>query len=182
MLRVLVPERARSVERKLGLGDGLSLAGVVLLLGDLSQSTLYLCRGLGSSHQIHALADSPVTEDGYRLLTTASNEDPLRVQHPSSIPIPTSPPFHDTLHLLPPRPASAFGPSLTYTGFNRFDSGTRIDFVFLYDALGEGAGWAVQRYGVVENWVDEDAHGWKGRWSDHRLVVCELVQTEEWRS
>lgn len=38
------------------------------------------------------------------------------------------------------------------------------------------SGWVVGEYAVVDNWVDGDWTGWRGRVSDHRAVVVELVK------
>jgi len=36
--------------------------------------------------------------------------------------------------------------------------------------------WEVVEHAVLDNWVDGDRTGWKGRTSDHRAVVVELVR------
>jgi hypothetical protein len=37
------------------------------------------------------------------------------------------------------------------------------------EPVGRGS-WEVARYACVDNFVEEDARGWSGRWSDHRAV------------
>ncbi|CED83890.1 Endonuclease/exonuclease/phosphatase [Phaffia rhodozyma] len=175
LLRTLLPDYAKQVEKQLGLGDGKNLVGNVLLMGDLN---------------------SPAEEQGYQALTnvtlTASSLDAN-----ASL---TSPAFHDTLRILPRRAASPsnmttqlpllpYGPYLTWTSFNPTSSvvQTRIDFVFLYDRSWLGSNDAttssatnatsltVSRFGVGSNYNEGDLYGWKGYLTDHRPVLVELL-------
>lgn len=37
-------------------------------------------------------------------------------------------------------------------------------------------GWMIVRYACVDNWVEADAEGWTGRWSDHRAVKVKIAK------
>lgn len=68
---------------------------------------------------------------------------------------------------------------MTYTGFLADTDMTRIDFVFLYEESKAGlikGGYVVSKYAVIDNWVDGDETGWRGRVSDHRAVMAEIVE------
>lgn len=103
------------------------------------------------------------------------------------------PPLSSRPVQLPPH--LPFGPWTTYTGFDAGVRMTRIDFVFLLEtsaarispsgALPRGqeavaeareGKWEVTEHAVIDNWVDGDRTGWKGRSSDHRAVLVELVR------
>jgi hypothetical protein len=43
--------------------------------------------------------------------------------------------------------------------------------------VGRG-GWEVARYACVDNFVEGDADGWVGRWSDHRAVRATFAKAE----
>jgi hypothetical protein len=65
----------------------------------------------------------------------------------------------------------------TYSGFKKPGDhlATRIDFIMLVQEGNEGkGGWEVSRFGVIDNWIEGGVDGWKGRWSDHRLVRATL--------
>jgi hypothetical protein len=173
LLRQIVPEAARKAEHKLGKGDGKKLAGVVLLMGDLSQCFVSV-RDFRASRPMpddpcllsSPHVDSPADEAGFQALTSSLSSHPR-----------LTPPFHHLPTLLPIS-RHAFGPKHTYTGFYPSERQTEIDFVFLYDESVE-AGWSAERYGVVEPGLDvreQEGQGlWRGRLSDHRFVGGEVV-------
>lgn len=76
-----------------------------------------------------------------------------------------------------------YGFKETYSGFKKPGdrSATRIDFVMLAQE-GNGmegkGGWEVSRFGVMDNWIEGGVDGWKGRWSDHRLVRATLSRLD----
>ncbi|WWC87916.1 uncharacterized protein L201_002816 [Kwoniella dendrophila CBS 6074] len=88
-----------------------------------------------------------------------------------------------------PEQTRPYGPVHTYTDFAPPGSkdATRIDLIMIgavpsagrhqnqdEDAdlkSGKGrAGWKITRYACLDNYVEDDIEGWKGRWSDHRAV------------
>ncbi|WRT65727.1 uncharacterized protein IL334_002675 [Kwoniella shivajii] len=123
--------------------------------------------------------NSPPSEGGYRNITSPH---PLPSGQSSFY-------FLDSYTHLSPSSTTPqtrpYGPELTYTDFAPPGSrdATRIDFVMLgaepasdkeYNVKGRGE-WEVDRYACLDNFVDGDVKGWKGRWSDHRAVRVTIV-------
>lgn len=184
MLRIILPDVARKVEKKKDIGDGETLVGAVLLIGDLSTCIPSPDRLTWKLTLPCRPVDSPAEEKGYQSLVNATSISPSL----------KTPPFYDALDLLALRPPSyspplsraqqrlphlPFGPRMTYTGFLADTDMTRIDFVFLYEESKAGiikGGYVVSKYAVIDNWVDGDETGWRGRVSDHRAVMAEIVE------
>ena len=146
--------------------------------------------------------DSPASEKGFQSLTNATSPSlPSPAFHDaitllSLRPPAGSPPLTRKQARLAYEP---WGPSETYSGFNAGASMSRIDFIFLFstssarstavvalesaaprgktaaDEAVEGR-WTVAEHSVLDNWLDGDRSGWRGRTSDHRAVVVELVR------
>lgn len=133
--------------------------------------------------------DSPSREDGYKNITSLH---PLPSGQPSFT-------FLDSFtNLLTTSSSSAsspiiplqtrpYGPHLTYTDFAPpgARNATRIDFVMLGAEVDDDdpakrgkarGGWTIVRYACVDNWVEADAEGWNGRWSDHRAVRVTIAK------
>ena len=111
----------------------------------------------------------------------------------SSLPIPGGAPsihFMDAFTHLSTRSSRGSGQSQpygsreTYSDFRKpgYHLATRIDFIMIATEGGESkkgkGGWEVSRFGVVDNWIEDAVDGWKGRWSDHRLVRATLRRTD----
>lgn len=129
------------------------------------------------------LVDSPPEEAGYKIMTSSARA-PGGAATES---------FLDAYTHLSTRNSSRSGESQpygsveTYSGFKKPGdrSATRIDFIMLAkseetsdkgkgkEEIGKGD-WEVSRFGVNDNWIDNSVDGWKGRWSDHRLVRSTL--------
>lgn len=143
-----------------------------ILLGDFSKSTSSLPSSTLRCY--HSLTiDSPPEEAGYKIMTSSA----------------TPPGGEPTLHFmdafthLSTRSSTTSGQSQpygfreTYSDFKKpeYHAATRIDFIMLAAEGNEGkGGWEVSRFGVVDNWIEGGVDGWKGRWSDHRLVRATL--------
>ncbi|KAL0252313.1 hypothetical protein I308_101702 [Cryptococcus tetragattii IND107] len=133
--------------------------------------------------------NSPSHEDGYKNITSLH---PLPSGQPSFT-------FLDSfINLLTTSSSSAsssiiplqtrpYGPHLTYTDFAPpgARNATRIDFVMLGAEVDDDdpanggkarGGWTIVRYACVDNWVEVDAEGWTGRWSDHRAVRVTIAK------
>jgi len=144
-----------------------------ILLGDFSESTLCGVIARYCSLGRWLTTDSPPEEAGYKIMTSsATPPGGAASQH-----------FMDAYTHVSLRSPGNLGESQpygfreTYSGFKKpgDHAATRIDFVMLAADGKEGkGGWEVSRFGVIDNWVQGGVDGWKGRWSDHRLVRATL--------
>ena len=143
-------EAHASATTSTGHGDKFRTRDLIVLMGDFN---------------------SPPTDTGYRRITDPGDlPDGSESLH-----------FSDSFYTLETRPnrheaggpqTGPSGPVGTYTSFDppsptKRDADPRIDFIMVAT---ESMGWGVKRYACVDNWVDGDAAGWKGRFSDHRIV------------
>jgi endonuclease/exonuclease/phosphatase family metal-dependent hydrolase len=142
----------------------------IILLGDFSMSPY---TSLGPV----LTTDSPPEEAGYKIMTSSATP-------PGGA---ASLHFMDAFTHLSTRnskhsgESQPYGSKETYSGFKKPGDrlATRIDFVMLAQEGEEGkGGWGVSRFGVIDNWVEGGVDGWKGRWSDHRLVRATLSRQD----
>jgi hypothetical protein len=80
-----------------------------------------------------------------------------------------------------PGQSQPYGSRETYTDFRKpgYHLATRIDFIMIAAEGDTGkGGWEVSKFGVIDNWIEDAVDGWKGRWSDHRLVRATLRRTD----
>ncbi|WWC68613.1 uncharacterized protein I206_102543 [Kwoniella pini CBS 10737] len=138
--------------------------------------------------------NSPPEEKGYKNITSSK---PLLSNQSSFY-------FLDSFNHLFGKQTRPYGPEHTYTDFAPPGSKnqTRIDFIMLgadnlpkYQKKGEEeilnetsnlverasarGGWKVDKYACLDNFIEGDSDGWKGRWSDHRVVRISISKTSQ---
>ncbi|WVR03797.1 hypothetical protein IAU60_000792 [Kwoniella sp. DSM 27419] len=164
LIRSQIWEWVRSVQKE----EKTSCRAPILLFGDFNsppEEAGY--RNITSLHPLPSGQKSYSFLDSFHHLTT-------RPPDPSSTPHSTDRPS--------PKQSGPYGPILTYTDFAPPGSrnATRIDFIMLgtlptsehsHECADNGQEeWHVMRYACLDNFVEHDALGWTGRWSDHRAV------------